>query len=216
MTMTTDHSLIPKLATMLSLQDTMNSTVDADWRDHDRAWFRAIWIECAELMEHYGAWKWWRRTEPDLDQVMLEIVDIWHFGLSLHLGHEHDRDRAAAALAAQWRVPLAATDFHDAVEQLALRALRQREFLVGAVPVLLEHLGRDFDDLYRAYVGKNVLNIFRQDHGYRRGDYRKFWQGREDNEHLVDILRLLDADDPDFQRAIYAALAERYAQADPA
>ncbi|MCC6202235.1 MAG: dUTP diphosphatase [Gammaproteobacteria bacterium] len=196
---------------MLALQDAMNRAVDADWRERDRAWFRAIWIECAELMEHYAGWKWWRRAEPDLDQVMLEIVDIWHFGLSLHLGLEPDRDRAAATLAVQWRAPLPAANFHDAVEQLALCALRERRFLVGAVPVLLEYLNRDFDDLYRAYVGKNVLNIFRQDHGYRHGTYRKLWQGREDNEHLIEILRALDADDSGFQQAIYAALEQRYA-----
>ena len=43
----------------------------------------------------------------------------------------------------------------------------------------------DFDALYRSYVGKNVLNFFRQDHGYKEGTYVKNWAGREDNEHLV-------------------------------
>lgn len=210
MTETTNDTLIPKLKVMLTLQDAMNRAVDTDWRERDRAWFRAIWIECAELMEHYGAWKWWRQTEVDLDQVLLEIVDIWHFGLSLHLGREGDYARAAKRLAAHWRSPITASGFHDAVEQLALRALDDHEFLVGAVPVLLDHLDRDFDDLYRAYVGKNVLNLFRQDHGYRSGAYRKLWQGREDNEHLVEILGQLDADDPDFQQAVYAALKARY------
>ena len=47
-------------------------------------------------------------------------------------------------------------------------------------------------ELFRQYVGKNVLNFFRQDNGYKEGTYRKFWSGREDNEVLVDILQSLD------------------------
>ncbi len=32
----------------------------------------------------------------------------------------------------------------------------------------------DRDELYRLYIGKNVLNIFRQNNGYRDGTYLKF------------------------------------------
>jgi len=78
------------------------------------------------------------------------------------------------------------------------------------VPGLLAGLGRDFDDLYRSYVGKNVLNFFRQDHGYRDGSYVKTWAGREDNEHLVDVLVGLDSDAPDYRAAVYAGLLARY------
>ena len=78
------------------------------------------------------------------------------------------------------------------------------------VPRLLDDLGRGFDDLYRTYVGKNVLNFFRQDHGYRDGSYVKTWDGREDNEHLVEILVVLDVDDIEFQTLVYAGLEERY------
>ncbi|MFA6630524.1 MAG: dUTPase, partial [Sulfuricurvum sp.] len=35
--------------------------------------------------------------------------------------------------------------------------------------------------LYRLYVGKNILNQFRQDHGYKEGHYIKIWNGLEDN-----------------------------------
>ena len=42
------------------------------------------------------------------------------------------------------------------------------------------------------------------------GSYLKIWNGREDNEHLVDILSALDADDPDYRELVYAELARRY------
>ena len=75
---------------------------------------------------------------------------------------------------------------------------------------MLDAAGMTADDLYRAYVGKNVLNFFRQDNGYKQGHYQKHWQGREDNEHLIELLDGLDSSDPGFEKAIYDALYNRY------
>jgi hypothetical protein len=41
--------------------------------------------------------------------------------------------------------------------------------------------GLNLEKLYRLYVGKNILNQFRQDHGYKDGSYIKVWDGDEDN-----------------------------------
>ena len=68
------------------------------------------------------------------------------------------------------------------------------------------------DELYRGYVGKNVLNFFRQDHGYKDGSYVKQWNGREDNEHLVDILTTLDSESPSFKDDLYTGLKTRYCE----
>ena len=69
------------------------------------------------------------------------------------------------------------------------------------------------DALYRHYVGKNVLNFFRQDHGYQDGTYIKEWQGREDNEHLSELLDTLDASTAGFPEAVDDAWSARYATA---
>ncbi len=203
-------AMIAKTVVMLEMQDGMNSRVDGDWFNQERAWYRAIWIECAELMDHYGGWKWWKGSQKDVEQVMLEIVDIWHFGLSMRINADRDHAIAAARIVDQWVAPQVTGGFLADVERLASVALSEKSFLVAIVPALLADIGRGFDDLYRAYVGKNVLNYFRQDHGYREGGYRKVWNGREDNEHLVDILSELDADEPDYRDRVYAALAQRY------
>ncbi len=203
-------AMIAKTVVMLEMQDGMNSRVDGDWFNQERAWYRAIWIECAELMDHYGGWKWWKGAQKDVEQVMLEIVDIWHFGLSMRINADRDHAVAAARIVDQWVAPQVTGGFLADVERLASVALSEKSFLVAIVPALLADIGRGFDDLYRAYVGKNVLNYFRQDHGYREGGYRKVWNGREDNEHLVDILSELDADESDYRDRVYAALARRY------
>ncbi|NNL57359.1 MAG: dUTP diphosphatase, partial [Pseudomonadales bacterium] len=41
-----------KVATMLAMQNSMNSKVHSDWIVQDFAWYRATWIECGELIEH--------------------------------------------------------------------------------------------------------------------------------------------------------------------
>ena len=68
----------------------------------------------------------------------------------------------------------------------------------------------DWLELYRQYIGKNVLNMFRQDHGYKEGNYRKIWSGREDNEFLADILDSTDPEEPAYRKIIYQELARRY------
>jgi len=45
------------------------------------------------------------------------------------------------------------------------------------------------DELYALYIGKNALNKFRQDHGYKEGTYIKEWNGEEDNVVMMDILK---------------------------
>jgi hypothetical protein len=75
---------------------------------------------------------------------------------------------------------------------------------------IVEQAEMDADELYRQYVGKNVLNFFRQDHGYKAGTYQKVWNGREDNEHLVDVLNSLDISLSDYSDKVYAGLKQRY------
>ena len=62
----------------------------------------------------------------------------------------------------------------------------------------------------KSYVGKNTLNFFRQDNGYKDGTYIKEWDGLEDNEVLVEILETLDPTHEDFKNQVYKGLADRY------
>lgn len=197
--------------TMLEMQDAVNYLVHPQWREQDFAWFRATWVECAELLDHYG-YKWWKKQQPDMAQVQLEVVDIWHFGLSalLQPGDALDvlADRVSLELDAGLLAPAQALP--DAVERLALHVLGTRGFPVPDFGVLMHAAGLDVASLYRAYVGKNVLNRLRQDEGYQRGEYRKVWAGREDNLHLQELLESLDCSDPAFPEALHSALLTRY------
>jgi hypothetical protein len=196
---------------MLEMQDAMNTKVSSRWREQDFAWYRAVWIECAELMDHYG-WKWWKKQLPDRDQVVLELVDIWHFGLSDLLQHHHgDFVPLAASLSDQFSHEISDLgEFRVELENFVTEVLRTRTFDTPAFCRVLASAQLSFEQLHLQYVGKNVLNFFRQDHGYKEGTYRKFWQGREDNEHLVEVLASLDSFSANFQTELYDALKHRY------
>ncbi|WP_084591684.1 dUTP diphosphatase [Gilvimarinus agarilyticus] len=198
---------------MLQLQDDMNSKVHPAWREQGNAWYRAIWIECGELMDHFG-WKWWKHQTPDTEQVALELIDIWHFGLSILLESGASVDDIAEKVAHELDITTDQPDFRVDVEAFTAATLNDQGFHLELFGRLMAGVNMSYAELYRRYVGKNVLNFFRQDHGYKDGSYRKIWaDGREDNEHLVETVQTLDAGADDFAKALYQALAERYAQA---
>jgi len=200
-----------KLLHMLQLQDRLNRQIDPEWLQAGHEWYRAIWLEAAELMEHYG-WKWWKAQEHDIEQIRLELIDIWHFGLSAELARcGGDFEAATGTMLAQLAAGAhAENDFRANVDALALHALTDRNLNMPAFLALLEAAGTGFDELYRIYVGKNVLNRFRQDHGYKEGSYLKRWEGREDNEHLAELAAATDAEGELFESQLYAALEARY------
>ena len=203
---------------MLRLQDSHNTEVHPQWREQAYPYYRAIWVECAEMLDHFG-WKWWKHQEADLDQVRLELVDIWHFGLSELLRS------GEVSLNADPAVPerlLECFRFDGtisrggneglrlAIEELAAATLAQRAFDLNAFVTTMKALPMSFDELYQMYIGKNVLNSFRQSHGYKSGKYRKIWNGREDNEHLMELCAEIDPTANDYADQLFQALGRRY------
>jgi dimeric dUTPase (all-alpha-NTP-PPase superfamily) len=198
-----------QLATMLELQNEMNTKVHARWREQNFEWYRAIWVECAELLDHYG-WKWWKKQTPDVDQIALELVDIWHFGLSLLLLKGYSVEDITAIVEDEFLNPKSSGDFASDLEHFTERTLSTKDFDVSGFARLMVGINMDFETLYVGYVGKNVLNFFRQDHGYQDGSYQKQWGGVEDNEHLVDIVAQLDTSAGDFKDELYQRMETRY------
>ena len=198
-----------QLRNLLTMQDAMNSRVNADWRERQHEWYRAIWIECGEMLDHYG-WKWWKAQSCDLPQVELELIDILHFGLSDLIQNASDLDQLAAELANAWPKKCSGTKFEDLLERFAGDCLLSKSFNLQLFVELADSIDMTANDLYVGYVGKNVLNMFRQDFGYKTGEYIKIWHGKEDNEVLVELCATLDAGAEDFQQALYDGLKQAY------
>ncbi|MGE8640297.1 MAG: dUTP diphosphatase [Achromobacter sp.] len=209
-------------ATMLKLQDHLNSMINPDWVNGGARFLRAAFVESAEALEHYG-WKWWKKQTIDLPQVQMELVDILHFYLSHTIVEARGQlEGAAGALVADLATPPSVV--LDG-KTYALNGLPVPELLelIGGLAVcgrasykVLEQTmtacEMSWNDAYTQYVSKNVLNIFRQQHGYKEGTYIKIWNGEEDNVVLARLLSQLDPASADFADALNRELEQAYSR----
>jgi hypothetical protein len=189
-----------QLEEMLLMQHVTNTRVNHDWQNANYAWSRAIRVECAELSDHLG-WKWWKKQEPNWPQAKIELVDIWHFMLSAAIvGAQGDLDDAIRDInnglcfphlevieILGKRFTLNGLKLHEKVDVLSAFASMDYTF-PALFELIMTDCGMTWVELRAGYMAKNVLNMFRQDHGYKEGTYVKLWHGVEDNVRLEQIL----------------------------
>ncbi len=168
-------------------------------------WKRCIYMECAEMIDSF-AWKHWKsiHQDPDFTNLQIEVVDVWHFVISLAL-QEYSREFKGGAEdlalnvsqmsdyeAIKGSVEFASPEvIMEQVEEVMFVVLKPSGFsldvLIESFLKLCQISNLDLPSLYRLYVGKNILNQFRQDHGYKEGNYIKVWNGIEDNLIMKQI-----------------------------
>jgi len=212
-----------QLQTMFQLQAAMNFRVDPNWTCARYPYLRAVVVEAAEAIEHHG-WKWWKQQTRDLCQLQMELVDIWHFLLSeILLRNGADEDKARLYLETTFERQSATRSLQFDGQEYSLGDLELLDLLQALIGTaaagrielalfaeIMSGCELGWQELYRQYVSKNVLNFFRQDHGYQEGTYRKIWGAREDNEVLVEVMATLDAEDPSFKDSLYTLLEAAY------
>jgi len=203
-----------KLKEMLELQDELNKKINVNWRDirKNEDFIRATWVECAELVDSLP-WKWWKKQEADIDNVKIEIVDIWHFvmsylllnfktydeilnsdyieyflkGINKDLTHLEDINSAYIHhyLGEKDQIKRIIYATERVAEGFLKEHIREGIFFFG----LLVQEVLTFDELYFLYIGKNILNHIRQEFGYKEGRYTKEIKGFEDNKYMFDIVK---------------------------
>jgi dimeric dUTPase (all-alpha-NTP-PPase superfamily) len=221
-----------KILQMLLLQQELNDATNGEgWEKGTTKngkpidWKRCTYLECAELIESYP-WKHWKNidAQPDYANIKIEAVDIWHFIMSQGLEDYKMQDLGSIeTLAATINVlpnfqtftaeltPTAKDHYAqiEVVEHLmkTLFCGEPTEKLMEAFIDVALQSGLNLDALYSLYVGKNILNKFRQDHGYKEGSYIKMWNGKEDNVIMQHILENNDDITPE---GLYQALESAY------
>jgi hypothetical protein len=183
-------------------------------------------MECAEMIDSFP-WKHWKNIEvaPDWDNLQIEVVDVWHFIMSLAIenyaqdmrGGIEDLAMHISGLDSFSQVETQSLDFSEQnvviakVENLMRIALSQDkidlESLTAEFFDLVMMSGLNLATLYRLYVGKNILNQFRQDNGYKDGSYIKIWDGEEDN---VVMKRIWEENGELTPEKLYRELAKYY------
>lgn len=221
-----------KILQMLKLQQELNDATNGlNWEagvtknGKPIDWRRCIYLEAAELVESYP-WKHWKNIDasPDYANIKIEIVDIWHFVMSEALrlykienlgsieeiatvvanmeGFEaFKQDDKGEVLDSYAQIALVEEMIHILFCEKDINAL-----LISFL-TLSSKLNLKLSELYELYIGKNILNKFRQNHGYKEGTYIKVWNGQEDNVVMQSILQIQSEITPD---ALYEALEEAY------
>jgi len=205
---------LSKMIEMFRLQNRLNDDTNGPkWREGVTKqgkvinWKRCIVMETAELIDSFS-WKHWKSIDGgiDMENIRIEMVDIWHFVMSYILRFKTPEEAAKKALETMktssirlpesWspreneRIEELLSPFEDLMALALIKSDDEvyMEELLEKFWEALDAVGMSFDDLYRLYIGKNALNQFRQLHGYKEGTYTKIWNGREDNAVMQEIL----------------------------
>jgi dimeric dUTPase (all-alpha-NTP-PPase superfamily) len=222
-----------KILIMLQLQNQLNDSTNGDkWTKGITKnkkvinWKRCIYMECAEMIDSFS-WKHWKNidAEPDWDNLQIEVVDVWHFIISLGIenydanmrGGVEDLGIEISNMDSFSKIDIDNDEFapqEDIMKKvesiisivLSLDEL-DLELLISEFFDLVIMSGLDLDSLYSLYVGKNILNQFRQDNGYKEGSYTKVWDGQEDNVVMKKIWKKDSDIKPD---ALYKELSKVY------
>ncbi|MDO5046901.1 dUTPase [Campylobacter sp.] len=221
---------------MLNLQQLLNDeTNGTGWENGINkngkliSWRRCIYMECAELIDSF-AWKHWKDISrpTDNDNLRVEVVDIWHFLMSLMLEQYKiknlgDMAKLSEDICASSGFNEFCKDAYNIEDESIYEVMNDIEMLInkssGFEFQLFDLLkvyfamslkcGVNLNSLYECYITKNVLNRFRQNNGYKEGTYKKVWNGKEDNTVMNEILKLnLQNIDE-----IYEALEKEYKKA---
>lgn len=212
-----------------TLQDDLNSLINPNWKTANQDWRAAMMLEGAEAYDS-TAWKWWKSQNIDLPNIKVELVDIFHFLLSLTIEAEGVKGAANHLATLSVAVETNALNRPDYLYKIEDDLPRFRKDLklfiaetVGGTYLALWQywstmwlaIGESFDTIAREYFVKNLLNIFRQENGYKEGTYHKMWVGAdskhyEDNVITYEIANTLSIEDDDFVDKLRAGMLEAY------
>lgn len=218
-----DH--LQSLKEILALQDSFNKKVNPNWRSAGYKFYRAAYFEMVEFAEHMNSWKWWKANNPgDWGQAILELVDTFHFVLSDAILHNYNEEVILGSYKTALRRvrkvrPTSENlyeDIDDFVEMTLTRSRTDSGIPLAEFFDVVLTAGANLDDLIKGYITKNVLNVFRQDHGYKQGTYIKTWGfddigGAQEDNHFLEIFADELGSDLSFAN-LTAKLEEKYQQ----
>ncbi|MBL3519926.1 dUTP diphosphatase [Aliarcobacter lanthieri] len=220
-----------KLEEMFLLQKQLNdSTNGKNWElgsnkfGKEINWLRCIHMEVAELIDS-TPWKHWKNinSSPDMNNIHVELVDIWHFLMSYIL--QETNVPKAVSLVNTHCIYEASNNIDiklvvKEAEKLSYISLaidtKNMPSFSGIERFIEQYFrcckiaGLSFTWLQKLYIGKNCLNQFRQDNGYKEGTYKKIWNGNEDNVVMVSLLEKIE--DVSFEE-LYKQLGVEYNKA---
>lgn len=184
-------------------QCALNERLNLRWYEQGWRYYRAVWTEAAEAVQHIKSWLWWKEGEyakppsdKDARQVKMELIDILHFGLSMQVIQmiernkekgERDRGQIAGDYAEYYvrcfdsessgeNFEKVCSQLEELVGYICRDKVFPTRFFAGACAAA----GMSLDEVFSLYFAKTALNRFRWNHGYNLPDgdpmkYIKMW-----------------------------------------
>ena len=198
---------------MVELQHQFNKQVAEDYLDKNFNWNSAIIAESGELLDSLG-YKWWKKQEPDMENVKVEAIDLLHFVISDRIqknkrmfSEKESLELTFVELYNEFNNVKVLLDW--TLEDMIFYLIITDSYRLNIMKRIFTKLEMSNEDVYIAYITKNCLNKFRQDNGYKDGSYIKNWNGREDNIVAFEIANELGADKELFEQ-LYLDLETYY------
>jgi len=192
-----------KIKEMVSLQKRLNDNTNGEnWingitkENRKINWFRCIYMESAEAIDSLN-WKHWKslNAPEDMENVKIEVVDIWHFILSQAIvKFNGDLDKTTDYLISSYekykniKNSFNEINLIDLFEQIIANSVEKEIPIIEFYAIVDKIDNFTMDNVYSLYIGKNCLNEFRQANGYKENTYIKLWNGKEDNVYMQEII----------------------------
>lgn len=194
--------------TMLDAQEALNNKYVPNWRESVvvEQQLSAAFTELAEWFESaprsgsvttngIDGWKFWKRNlEDDHQNKRIEVIDVWHFMMSvwLYLGTkdnvEHFVTKYSYYNISKDYSPLKKIHLYQAkFTMYSLEENLEKSVFTGMtlLKYLMDETDMSWDALENGYFVKNQLNHTRVENGYQDGNYAKHDEnGNEDNASL--------------------------------
>lgn len=209
-----------RILELVEMQDSLNKqTAGVDWKEKRYNWGLYAIMESAEAIDSLD-YKHWKHDDIDIENVKVELVDVVHFVLSDFLQDDEDETIANAFYNAQnaytpreeINTESLVYQFHGLIQSISLNSGLNQASL-NLLWIIWGGLGMTREELYKAYMTKNILNSFRQANGYKDGSYKKLWvfNGAEVEDNVVAYALAKEIDvSEDFGNALKSALRNKY------
>lgn len=151
---------------MLKMQKALNDSVKKKFNlesvEVDKIRLALI-DEIGELThELKGDWCWWKENKNPVDKekVLEELVDVWHFALSLYIEYcgVDNYIKKDDLVVASLNIHLPSL--------LSLLSINMDNDILEHMLALTYKLGFTFEDVYNGYIKKNKVNYERLKNGY--------------------------------------------------
>lgn len=211
-------------AKMLQNQAALNAkSYNTAWVEKGKAlefdYSLAAAMEIGEFINSYG-YSWWSKSPQDMSNCKTEIIDAVHFMLSQTIIECGTIEASAKIISAAYvesvHLENAGNPLYFAkMLSASLHVAHCENIIVNESEfhynpwvflfALAKSIDFDLDHLYTRYIGKSLLNAFRQVNYYKQGvrlygskdqgnTYLKCWDGtNEDNYFLADWIDGLDS-----------------------